>query len=106
MPVFAETLLSPLPVVVGWQVVHANPTISGFSYQVLIMPQPPHVDICSLHPYILSHFVPLTLSLIFFTFYIDPRVLRHRKKRPGVDFFAKANSAGLTNLPNQERFYI
>jgi hypothetical protein len=33
-------------------------------------------------------------------------VLRHRKKRPGVDFFAKANSAGLTNLPNQERFYI
>ena len=34
------------------------------------------------------------------------RVLRHRKKRPRVDFFAKANSSGLTNLPNQEHFYI
>ena len=30
------------------------------------------------------------------------RVLWHRKKRPGVDFFLKAISAGLTNLPNQE----
>ena len=30
------------------------------------------------------------------------RVLRHRKKRPGVDFFFKTISAGLTNLPNQE----
>src|SRR5271163_3499664 len=30
------------------------------------------------------------------------RVLRHRKNRPGVDFFAKANYAGLTNLHNQE----
>ena len=28
------------------------------------------------------------------------------KKRPGVDFFAKDNSVGLTNLPNQARFYI
>ena len=33
---------------------------------------------------------------------ITARVLRHRKKRPGVDFFFKAISAGLTNLPNQE----
>ena len=33
-----------------------------------------------------------------------PRVLRHRKKRPGVEFFFKASSAGLTNLRNQERF--
>ena len=32
----------------------------------------------------------------------NTRVLRHRKKRPGVDFFFKAISAGLTNLPNQE----
>jgi hypothetical protein len=31
-----------------------------------------------------------------------PRVLRHRKKRPGVDFFAKGDLAGLTNLHNQE----
>ena len=29
---------------------------------------------------------------------IQPRVLQHRKKRPGVDFFTKANSAGLTDL--------
>ena len=28
------------------------------------------------------------------------------KKRPGVNFFAKANSSGLTNLTNQECFYI
>ena len=34
------------------------------------------------------------------------RGLRHQKKRPGVDFFAKDNSVGLTNLPNQARFYI
>jgi hypothetical protein len=27
---------------------------------------------------------------------------RDRKKRPGVDFFFKASSAGLTNLHNQE----
>ena len=27
-------------------------------------------------------------------------------KRPGVDFFHKANSAGLTDLPNQKHFYI
>jgi hypothetical protein len=26
------------------------------------------------------------------------------KKRPGVDFFARANSVGLTNLCNQARF--
>jgi hypothetical protein len=35
---------------------------------------------------------------------ILPRGLRHRKKRAGVNFFVKAISAGLTNLPNQERF--
>jgi len=28
------------------------------------------------------------------------------KKKPRVNFFAKASSAGLTNLPNQEHFYI
>ena len=44
--------------------------------------------------------------------YIDIILLRNqgcsgiKKKRPGVDFFVKANSSGLTNLPNQERFYI
>ena len=32
------------------------------------------------------------------------RVLQHRKKRPRVNFFAKANSSGLTNLSNQEHF--
>ena len=34
------------------------------------------------------------------------RGLWHQKKRPRVDFSAKANSVGLTNLPNQERLYI
>jgi hypothetical protein len=34
---------------------------------------------------------------------VNSRGCRHRKKRPGVDFFAKANKAGLTNLLNQER---
>ena len=28
----------------------------------------------------------------------EARVLQHQKKRPGVDFFTKANSAGLTDL--------
>ena len=41
------------------------------------------------------------------TFSIHPlvhysRVLQHWKKRPRVNFFFKAISAGLTNLPNQE----
>ena len=31
-----------------------------------------------------------------------PRGLRHRKKRPGVDFFVKASFGVLTNLHNQE----
>ena len=30
------------------------------------------------------------------------RVLRHRKKRPGVDFFFKAISAGLTNQKSRD----
>ena len=34
------------------------------------------------------------------------RGCRHQKKRPGVDFFSKASSAGLTNLHNQEYFQI
>ena len=32
------------------------------------------------------------------------RGCRHRKKIPGVDFFVKASSVGLTNLHNQARF--
>ena len=29
-----------------------------------------------------------------------------KKKKTGVDFFAKDNSVGLTNLPNQAHVYI
>ena len=54
----------------------------------------------------LLHRSPELSPLGFFYSFASQGCSGIEKKDPGSIFFAKANSSGLTNLPNQEHFYI